>query len=65
MKQEATKPLIKTILLLILLIINIVAAVVSLLTAYRMEKDYKELQETLSDSNQTDKEFELNKHKEK
>lgn len=57
--------MIKTILLLFLLIINIIAAVVSLLTAYRMEKDYTEMQEKLSDSNQSDKEFELNKHKEK
>ncbi len=55
--------MIKTILLLILLIINIIAAVVSLLTAYRMEKDYRELQEKLSDSNQTDKEPELNEYK--
>ena len=54
-----------TILLLILLIINIIAAVVSLLTAYRMEKDYKELQETLSDSKQKDKESELKETKEK
>lgn len=57
--------MIKTILLLILLIINIIAAVVSLLTAYRMEKDYKELQETLSDSKQKDKESELKETKEK